>query len=56
MMENVVNCFQNGIFPWKSQPSQSESNALDSCELLSKWYFPVEITAGRGCYSFGWGL
>ena len=43
----VVNCFQNVTFLGKSQ--QGFANGLDicSCELLSKCYFPREITAAE---------
>ena len=36
---DVVNCFQNCIFTYDSQPSAIKSIATNSCELLSKLYF-----------------
>ena len=41
----VVNCFQNGIFLRKSQQELPPTTYRWSCELLSKWYLPKEITA-----------
>ena len=41
----VVNCFQNGTFHWKSQHLSHPTHLIQCCELLSKWYFPLEITA-----------
>ena len=36
---SVVNCFQNCIFTYDSQPTHSRYELLNCCELLSKLYF-----------------
>ncbi|MFD2202285.1 hypothetical protein ACFSKV_11990 [Shivajiella indica] len=45
LQPSVVNCFQNGIFLWESQPRGISWAMQRSCELLSKWYLPMGITA-----------
>ena len=41
----VVNCFQNFIFMWYSQPIEGREEEVDSCELLSEFYLYVIFTA-----------
>ena len=43
----VVNCFQNFIFMWYSQPAITQNRIRRGCELLSEFYLYVIFTACR---------
>ena len=38
-IKRVVNCFQNCIFTYDSQPLKTSNDSLFCCELLSELYF-----------------
>jgi len=52
----VVNCFQNFIFMWYSQPIHPIIRLHHSCELLSEFYLYVIFTACSMSTIFFWEL
>ena len=45
-----MNCFQNCIFRCRWQRSNRNNTSTDSCELLSKLYFSLSLTAINYCW------